>query len=42
MVLERQREREKAFRKAGHGHLERGDKGEREGVLAMRVRKVRA
>jgi hypothetical protein len=29
-------------REAGHGHVERGGKGEREGGLEMRVRKVRA
>ena len=39
-IVERQREKRK--REAGHGHVERGGKGEREGGLEMRVRKVRA
>jgi hypothetical protein len=49
MVLElycikagRKREGRKREREAGHGHVERGGKGEREGGLEVRVRKVRA
>ena len=35
-------EHRKREREAGHGHVEKGGKGEREGVLEMRVRKVKA
>jgi hypothetical protein len=49
MVLElycrktgRKRGGRKRERKAGHGHMERGGKGERKGGLERRVRKVRA
>ena len=47
MVLElycrkAERKREGRKREAGHGHVERGEKGEREGGLEMRVRKVKA
>jgi hypothetical protein len=48
MVLElycrkaREREKVERGREASHGHVERGGKGEREGGLEMRVRKVRA
>ena len=42
-IVESQEERQKVERgrEAGHGHVERGGKGEREGGLEIRVRKVR-
>jgi hypothetical protein len=39
---EMKREGKKREREAGHGHVEGVGKGEREGGLEMRVRKVRA
>jgi hypothetical protein len=38
----RKREGRKRDQEASHGYVERGGKGEREGGLEMRVRKVRA
>ena len=41
IIVERQGEREKVKREASHGHMERGEKREREGGLEMRVRKLK-
>jgi hypothetical protein len=42
MVLELYCRKARRKIEAGHGHLERGGKGEREGGLEMKIRKVRA